>query len=360
MKRNSIYDVNYLWMMLVFLHIAGSLVVSVIGEIPFGEIVLIGALCFILYYLYKDKRNSIFGILLIFALGVILLLRLPGEYHSSFLMNMLLLVFILYTIRCSFVPFKEYIKIRKIKIRSLICIICLTVCGIIISGFINGLSMLFFVNHAASSLSLGAQYKLECIFVYAVIPAIVEEIIFRGYILKGIGGTKKAIIISALLFALLHMNVNQMCYALFMGLFFGVMVIITDNVLVSIIMHFSFNLFSVLTAAFYNSVAVAKLYSIHIGHYYIFSPVLAGTKAQMRENIVTGLIVCLIAGIAAFLLIKLLEKSEKNKKAKSDNDKIKKNTDCSSEQKVDGQNWKPDIRFGIGCLLCIIVAAILQ
>lgn len=343
MKKNSIYDVNYLWIMLVFLHLAGSVIVSVIGLVPLGEEILIGGVCVILYYAYKESANAVFLSIMIFAASVMLMIYLPGEYHSSFLMNLILLVFILYTARCSHVFVTEYVNIKKIKPVSILLILILTVCGIVISGYINGLSMIFFQNHAAASLDSGAEHKLECIFVYAILPAVIEELIFRGCIFKGTGCGKKGVLISAVLFALLHMNVNQMCYALFMGLFFGVVVMVTGNVLITIMMHLFFNLFSVLQAAFAGTQVVEKIYSICINGYYVFFPVFQGNGGQSKEPILTGFIICILAGAAAFVLLKFLEKMEKVKKA----------DDIPS-------GWKPDIRFGIGCLLCIIVAAILR
>ncbi len=349
MRRNNIYDVNYFWLALVFLHLAGSVVVMGMDLIPFGEVSLLGGICGVLFYVYRDKTNSIFYAIVAFALLAILLLRMPDEYHSSFLMNLLLFAFIVYTARCSFVSLPEYIYFRRITVGNFLCILLLTFCGIVISAYINGVSMIFFQNHTAASLSFGAQYKWESILVYAFLPAVVEEIIFRGCILRGIGGAGKGILVSAVLFALLHMNINQMCYALFMGLFFGVVVLVTGNVLSSLIMHFVFNLFSVLTAAFYDTAVVKWIYEIRIGEYTVFSPYFLGNKEQITELLLTGGILCVVTGVIVVLLLKWL--AGRKKTDQNDEKTYQKNQEAA---------WKPDVRFFIGCLLCIIVAVILK
>ena len=54
----------------------------------------------------------------------------------------------------------------------------------------------------------------------AATPAIVEELAYRGFILGNYryGGRLAAIIISGIMFGVMHMNFNQMAYAMILGI----------------------------------------------------------------------------------------------------------------------------------------------
>lgn len=62
------------------------------------------------------------------------------------------------------------------------------------------------------------------IIIYAVFPAFTEEVLFRGMILNRLGihySKRKALVVSALLFGLMHLNPWQALLAFVSGLFFG-------------------------------------------------------------------------------------------------------------------------------------------
>ena len=86
----------------------------------------------------------------------------------------------------------------------------------------------------------------------AIFPAIMEELIFRGVIFNGLKkfGYKKAIVISALLFALIHMSIQQTVYQIIIGLFLAYALYITGSLLASITMHFVNN-FCILLITYY-------------------------------------------------------------------------------------------------------------
>ena len=77
----------------------------------------------------------------------------------------------------------------------------------------------------------------------AIIPAVFEEMIFRGIALHGYShlGRKKAILISAFLFALLHMNLQQAAYAFVLGSVFAFFVQRTGSIFASLLPHFCIN-----------------------------------------------------------------------------------------------------------------------
>ena len=84
------------------------------------------------------------------------------------------------------------------------------------------------------------------VILVAVFPAFCEEFLHRGIVLQGTKhmGFKKAIVISSLLFALLHLNIQQVSYAFVVGLILGFVAVITKNIFPAIIIHFTNNLIS--------------------------------------------------------------------------------------------------------------------
>lgn len=82
----------------------------------------------------------------------------------------------------------------------------------------------------------------------AVLPAVLEEMSFRGILLERLRpfGDRFAVLVSALLFGLAHGNIIQIPFAFLLGLFFGYIVVRTNNILLAMLLHFLNNGMSVL------------------------------------------------------------------------------------------------------------------
>jgi len=87
---------------------------------------------------------------------------------------------------------------------------------------------------------------LLAVLTTAVLPGIIEELIFRGYILNALRpfGDGVAVFCSALLFGLLHGNMVQIPFAFMLGLVFGYIVVKTGNILIPMVIHFLNNAYS--------------------------------------------------------------------------------------------------------------------
>lgn len=74
----------------------------------------------------------------------------------------------------------------------------------------------------------------------AVLPAIFEELLFRKVMLNGAKkyGTVFAIVFTAVMFGLIHMNIPQAINAMLIGLLFAYLDIKTGSILPSVILHF--------------------------------------------------------------------------------------------------------------------------
>ena len=111
--------------------------------------------------------------------------------------------------------------------------------------FINSISSLFVENGVDDTMNYIVNNNplwLNLVII-ALLPAVVEEFIFRGLIFNGYKRRNPlaAIVLSAVLFGLIHMNINQFSYAFVIGIIFGLMAYATGSLLPSILSHFIIN-----------------------------------------------------------------------------------------------------------------------
>lgn len=128
--------------------------------------------------------------------------------------------------------------------------VILTFCIMPLVMLINSLSSMIEGNAVDSTLN-GLVQKNPIwlnLIIIALLPAVVEEFIFRGLIFNGYKKRNPlmAVLLSAFLFGLLHMNVNQFSYAFVMGIVFALLAYATGSLLPSILGHFIINGTSVL------------------------------------------------------------------------------------------------------------------
>ena len=140
------------------------------------------------------------------------------------------------------------IPIKKVEPLKLLHISGLTICGIPIALLLNYLAGLLSNAGADSAEDVNTYPVLLSMVVFAVVPAIVEEFVFRGCMLGAYSkvDVKAGILITSLFFALLHFSFGSMLYGFFFGLLFAVVRLATDNLTYTMIMHCLFNTINVL------------------------------------------------------------------------------------------------------------------
>lgn len=106
----------------------------------------------------------------------------------------------------------------------------------------NALYELILGNRSAGSLWVNLIFM-------ALIPAVAEELFFRGFMLNTLFGKFKnihlSIVVSALIFALIHMQVLKLVPMMFLGIIFGYIVYWTGTIWTSVLAHFLNNAFAV-------------------------------------------------------------------------------------------------------------------
>jgi membrane protease YdiL (CAAX protease family) len=82
----------------------------------------------------------------------------------------------------------------------------------------------------------------------ALVPAIVEELFFRGLLTRGFSGRGNllALIVPSLMFGLFHLEPTQAAGSLVLGLGFALARLYTDSVLTSIVAHLAYDLYVLL------------------------------------------------------------------------------------------------------------------
>lgn len=199
-------------------------------------------------------------------------------------------------------PVKESLGLHPLCWKQWLLLVPLAVCIDKIALYVNVMSQLLVPNTVADhmeELILGCPFPIA-FFVIAVTPALCEELIYRGILHRNYRKLSPwgAVCLSAFLFGIMHMNLNQFSYAFVIGLLFAIVNEITDSCLPGFLFHLYINGRSVILLY-----ATANIESVNVEN---------GTVA---ENLVTLLPVFLLAlaGAVLFLFLLLRCKGEKGR-----------------------------------------------
>lgn len=172
------------------------------------------------------------------------------DYNSNVILGQMLIIVpvILYLIVTKGQILKE-LKFRRIGFLNTFLLFVFTYCMLPVVSLLNVITMMFTTNKVSGQLnSMNDNPFLLNIFLIAILPAFVEEFTFRGILYSGYRNStiKRAMIASAFAFGLFHMNINQFCYAFFMGIVFVLLREATGSMHSSMIVHAVFNANSVI------------------------------------------------------------------------------------------------------------------
>lgn len=109
-------------------------------------------------------------------------------------------------------------------------------------------------NEKQQFYDLGNDHSIQTLLSIIIIAPIFEEILSRGIILKGLLETYSpivSILVSSLFFGMLHLNLSQLIGAFGFGIISGWIYWKTNNVILSIIIHVSNNLFFTIFGMYY-------------------------------------------------------------------------------------------------------------
>ena len=143
-------------------------------------------------------------------------------------------------------------RMKAIRIQVILWTLLLALILLPVANFLNLFSQLMVPNHLVVeiehyTLLTGSAVWDNPVWVnliyMAILPAVVEEFLFRGVLFQGFRncGLFKTAVMTSLMFALAHGNLNQFLYAFVVGMFFAYLVEASGSVYTSMIAHMCLN-----------------------------------------------------------------------------------------------------------------------
>jgi len=199
---------------------------------------------------------------------------------------------------------KKTVPVHDIFLILVLGAVCIVSFLLLQSGFVELFTLFGYSPTQMEILIPNFGVFLIFLFTMAVLPAIIEELLFRGLILQGLlkYGHVVAIIFSSLLFSIFHLNPSQTVYQFILGAICAVIYLRTKNMWYPIILHF-----------INNAIIITYIYA-------------SGTEYQPlafdATTIITTIVLSVVGG---FLILRLLglfgkpqEKTERQKLAQLD------------------------------------------
>lgn len=228
------------------------------------------------------------------------------ELYSGLLITEYLLILMPNFIYLKLMGFslKKVLRLNKISAEQIVYIIFITIAAYPIAIFFNFI-MTVFLDYFGNSLvqpipmaESSIMYYIS-LFVIALAPGICEEIMFRGTIMSAYGnlGKRKAIIYSAILFGIFHLNLQNLLGPIVLGLVLGITVYKTNSIFASIIGHTLSNGIAV-TIGYLSTKAMGSI-----------SPeeVPALEISNNAQTLILLGVLGVVALVATFILIKLIK-----------------------------------------------------
>lgn len=255
-------------------------------------------------YLEKEKKKNMQAGFLFFAL---MLIHVVASFFAPEIVYENVACNILYSQGLIIIPvilffiitrqnLIQFIRLRKINGLSVLLLIVLTYCITPLMVLINLISQLFVEQYTGELIadSISNFGLIISGLLFALTPALVEEITYRGVFYQAARGKRpiRAMIVSGLLFGAMHMNINQILYACVMGIMFALVIEATGSLVSTMIMHFVFN---------FNSVFLSWLMSKVMGsEFYQEAMEAAGDTAAMETASNESNVVSIIMAIVMY------------------------------------------------------------
>ena len=210
--------------------------------------------------------------------------------YLSFLLPSLALILALFvTFKYFKLPFKPALQLFNFKFKKryyfVIVLACIgTLWGLseLNSLFIKFLSRFGYEEQASTLPSLSVWSVILATMIIAMLPAILEEFLFRGLVMNGVASYSKilAIFITAALFSIYHMSPAKTAYQLVVGIIFTLICLKSGSLIPTIIIHFLNNFLIILN---------------------IYFNIFAFVESNKILFICIGLVCLVVAGVIVFL-----------------------------------------------------------
>ncbi|ABR47800.1 Abortive infection protein [Alkaliphilus metalliredigens QYMF] len=250
---------------------------------------IIGAFLFITLGSYFQGRSLLSGLIITQYILILLppLIYLKGKAFS-----------IKKTMRFNRISFKHGMLVTLITLLMYPTAIFANALMMTLMSFVGNLNI-----PALPTATSGGEYIVLMVII-SVSAGICEEVFFRGFILSGYErlGQRKAIIISAVLFGLFHLNLYNLAGPIVLGLVFGYLVILTDSIYAGIIGHTVNNGFAV-TLGFAINRLIERTPNVVDSE-----PEIISTTTALLFNVMFFGIIAIATGYVALRLVRIIKK----------------------------------------------------
>jgi membrane protease YdiL (CAAX protease family) len=204
--------------------------------------------------------NKVFLFVAIINILFSLVVEIVNIAYGDFLDDDMLMLLLMIQFYCVLFPTLFYMIGNKINIKDVLrfnspgilpsfLIILISAPAFYAASSLNSVVayILQFIGHAPEDTVIPIPQNpgevLVSILVIAIAPAICEEILHRGILLKAYEnrGTMKAIVISGIMFGIFHFDITNLLGPIFLGILFGYYVVKTNSIFAAAIAHFMNN-----------------------------------------------------------------------------------------------------------------------
>lgn len=305
---------------MILIYAAGLVSLVLFSSFSQGLLFFHGLICIIGLWCFRKKRRWLAGLAAALTVSTLLLYRVPDTLRIIMINQELLLLGLCFYMEKKAVNIISYCQLRSIRLSQIPMLLAESVLLILIAAFINACSMLFFKNEVADTLAVAAQYFPAAVLILCVAPAATEELLFRGGILRSFQKPWMGVLWSSVLFALWHVNLNQMSYAFAAGLLLAVMAVWTNNLICPMITHFLFNIYNLLSVYASPRSMTGRLLLLWENFMYRLFPELTTQEGTfIWKNFLQGLTISIVA-IILYLTILYMNRPQIKESEKRDNE----------------------------------------
>lgn len=249
--------------------------------------------------------------------------------------------------------FVKDLMMCKYKVSSFFLSLVVLMFASPMATWFNLISQLFAKNEVSTSIYEVTQVvpMWLAIVIIGCLPGFIEELLYRGIIYSAFRkhSVLTGIVVSALTFGLMHMNFNQIMYAVYLGVVFALLVEATGSLVSTMVLHMLFN--AVNTAYVY---ILPKLYEF-LGQY---SSEYANVDIEemmnatvLKQDILPSLLLMTPMAFVGLVLTILLIRQI----AKMNGRAFSWKYFCGDKEEV--KQTKPfNIPLVLGCAFCVLIA----
>ena len=210
----------------------------------------------------KANKLFLFVITLYFVVNIIVVLLsrqlnvdVTSRYSTIVIITIqygVLLLPVIFFTMYNKIEIKSFFRVNKLKLSEAMLIILISFFASFVATGLNSIVIFFLqkLGNVPIDNFVNPTTPLEYIrdiFLIAVTPALCEELLNRGILLRAYEkyDTKKAIILTSIIFGIFHFDIRNLIGASFLGIFIAYYVIRTNSILAGMLAHFTNKLIAV-------------------------------------------------------------------------------------------------------------------